>query len=38
LSVPGTGFGRPGYLRLSLTVPVDCIERSLPGFEKALRE
>jgi aspartate aminotransferase len=38
LSVPGTGFGRPGYLRLSITVPVDCIERSLPGFEKALRE
>jgi aspartate aminotransferase len=38
LSVPGTGFGRPGYLRLSLTVPVDCIERSLPGFAKALRE
>ena len=38
LSVPGTGFGRPGYLRLSLTVPVDCIERSLPGFAKASRE
>jgi aspartate aminotransferase len=37
LSVPGTGFGRPGYLRLSMTVPVDCIERSLPGFAKALR-
>ena len=37
LSVPGTGFGRPGYLRLSLTVPADCIERSLPGFAQALR-
>jgi aspartate aminotransferase len=35
LSVPGTGFGSPGYLRLSLTIPVDCIERSLAGFEKA---
>jgi aspartate aminotransferase len=35
LAVPGAGFGRPGYLRLSLTVPVDCIERSLPAFAAA---
>ena len=35
LAVPGTGFGRPGYLRLSLTVSVDCIERALPGFAQA---
>ena len=37
LTVPGTGFGRPGYMRLSLTVPRAMIERSLPGFERALR-
>ena len=38
LGVPGTGFGRTGYMRLSLTVPRETIERSLGGFEKALRE
>jgi aspartate aminotransferase len=37
LAVPGTGFARPGYMRLSLTVPRALIERSLAGFEKALR-
>ena len=38
LAVPGVGFGRGGYVRLSLTVPMDTIERSLPGFERALRD
>jgi aspartate aminotransferase len=37
LAVPGTGFGRSGYMRLSLTIPSGTIERSLPGFERALR-
>jgi aspartate aminotransferase len=36
LVVPGRGFGRPGYLRLSLTLPDRDIERALPGFERAL--
>jgi len=36
LAVPGVGFGRAGYLRLSLTAPLDTIERSLPAFERAL--
>lgn len=36
LGVPGTGFGRRGYMRLSLTVPVATIERSFGGFERAL--
>jgi aspartate aminotransferase len=36
LAVPGSGFGRAGYFRLSLTVSVEVIERSLPGFERAL--
>jgi aspartate aminotransferase len=35
LAVPGTGFGRSGYLRLTITVPMDTIERALPGFKKA---
>jgi aspartate aminotransferase len=37
LSVPGTGFGRPGYIRLSYAVDRDVIERSLPQFEKVMR-
>jgi aspartate aminotransferase len=37
LSVPGTGFGRPGYIRLSLTVSMDTITRSIPAFERAFR-
>jgi aspartate aminotransferase len=36
LTVPGAGFGRSGYIRLSVTVPPEMIERSLPGFERAL--
>jgi aspartate aminotransferase len=38
LAVPGTGFGRSGYLRLSLTVPLEAIERSIPGFELAFAQ
>jgi aspartate aminotransferase len=38
LGVPGAGFGRPGYMRLSLTVPRAMIERSLEGFQSALEE
>ncbi len=37
LTVPGTGFGRGGYIRLSLTVPRATVERSIPGFEAAFR-
>ncbi|MGA2326029.1 MAG: aminotransferase class I/II-fold pyridoxal phosphate-dependent enzyme [Bryobacteraceae bacterium] len=37
LAVPGAGFGRRGYMRLSLTVPRETIERSLAGFERALQ-
>jgi len=35
LAVPGAGFGRPGYFRLSLTIPRDELLRSLPGFGRA---
>lgn len=36
LAVPGSGFGRPGYMRLSLTIPRADLERSLVGFEQAI--
>ncbi|MGA3373450.1 MAG: pyridoxal phosphate-dependent aminotransferase [Terracidiphilus sp.] len=35
LAVPGTGFGRPSYIRLSLTIPLEQIQRSIGGFERA---
>jgi aspartate aminotransferase len=35
LAVPGTGFGRAGYIRLSLTIPLERIEKSVGGFERA---
>lgn len=37
LSVPGAGFARPGYIRLSYAVDPDVIERSLPQFDRVLR-
>ena len=37
LAVPGIGFGRAGYMRLSLTITRDEIVRSLPAFERALQ-
>ena len=36
LAVPGSGFGRAGYFRLSLTIPLQTVQRSLPGFERAV--
>ena len=36
LAVPGTGFGRSGYIRLSLTIPLERIKKSIGGFERAL--
>jgi aspartate aminotransferase len=38
LAVPGVGFGRGGHMRLSLTLPMSHIERSLAGFERAIRK
>ena len=35
LAVPGRGFGRPGYMRLSFAVEPAVIERSLTGFRAA---
>ena len=38
LLVPGNGFGCPGHVRLSFCVSTQCIERSLPAFEKLMKE
>ena len=35
LTVPGSGFGMPGHIRISLTVDRETIIRALPGFERA---
>ena len=34
LLVPGTGFGGPGYFRISLCCTPETIENSRPGFER----
>jgi len=36
LVVPGRGFGRAGYFRISYCTDRDLIERSLPGFKRAI--
>ena len=38
LTVPGVGFGTPGYFRVSFCVDDHTLEGSLPGFEEAFRE
>lgn len=38
LAVPGSGFGRPGHMRLSFGVGLDVIERSASGLARALRK
>jgi aspartate aminotransferase len=37
LTVPGSGFGMAGHMRISLTVERDTVVRALPGFERAFR-
>ena len=37
LAVPGTGFGAPGYFRLSYAVPDATIAGSLEGFKRAIQ-
>ena len=36
LAVPGSGFGRPGHMRLSYSVENDVIERSAEPFRRAV--
>jgi len=35
LTVPGSGFGAPGHIRISLTVERETVVRALPAFERA---
>ncbi|MDD4101060.1 MAG: pyridoxal phosphate-dependent aminotransferase [Kiritimatiellae bacterium] len=37
LAVPGTGFGFPGYFRLTFCVDKRVIEKSAPGFKAAVQ-
>ncbi len=34
LTVPGRGFGKPGYFRIAYAVDRSAIEKSLPGFKE----
>ncbi|MBI4384559.1 MAG: pyridoxal phosphate-dependent aminotransferase [Nitrospinae bacterium] len=38
LAVPGRGFGKPGYFRLSYCFPDKVVEGAVPGLEAAFRE
>lgn len=38
LLVPGSGFGCPGYFRISYCVKFDMIENSIPAFEKLVED
>jgi aspartate aminotransferase len=38
LTVPGSGFGYPGYIRLSYCIDDSTLEGSLEGFRKAARK
>ena len=37
LTVPGSGFGAPGYFRIAFCVDDDTIRQALPGFERVLK-
>ena len=38
LTVPGRGFGAPGYFRIAYCVADEVIERSLPGFDRVMKK
>lgn len=38
LTVPGRGFGMPGYFRIAFCVPEEIIENSLEGFKRAMKK
>jgi len=37
LTVPGRGFGCPGFFRIAFCVDDDTIKKALPGFERVLK-
>ena len=38
LAVPGIGFGKKGYFRLSYATTTDIVKRSIPKFKEAMKE
>lgn len=38
LAVPGSGFGAPGYFRLTYCVPDQTIKDAMPGFKRTLEK
>lgn len=38
LTVPGTGFGSPGHMRIAFCVPSEVISRSADGFKRAVEK
>ncbi len=38
LTVPGSGFGAPGFFRIAFCVSDRVVEGALPGFEKAMKQ
>jgi aspartate aminotransferase len=38
LTVPGRGFGTPGYFRIAYCVEDDTIERAMDGFRAVAKE
>jgi len=38
LVVPGRGFGRPGFFRMSFCINIETIRRSLPAFRELAKE
>jgi len=38
LTVPGAGFGGPGYFRIAFCVENDTIERAMPGFARVMEK
>lgn len=38
LVVPGTGFGKPGYFRISYCVPFETLKKSAPAFKAVFDE
>ncbi|MDY6952574.1 MAG: pyridoxal phosphate-dependent aminotransferase [Thermodesulfobacteriota bacterium] len=38
LTVPGRGFGSPGYFRIAFCVDDNTIKKAMPGFERVLRQ
>lgn len=37
LTVPGRGFGTPGYFRIAFCAPDEVIKNSLDGFKRAIK-